>query len=92
MEDESWSSCESVRDRTSIAGEENTSEVENRTVTSIKRMLIVLSNLHEFHIVATPPPRAAFNASWFIDGNTVPWPRNFPGWWECRAKKTVCAH
>jgi hypothetical protein len=56
-------------------------------------MLTVLWNPRGFDAVAMLPPRATFNASWFIDGNSVPLAEKFfPGWVEWRAKNTGSAH
>jgi hypothetical protein len=52
--------------------DENTPDVENRTVASRRSMLIILWYLHGFHVVTMPPPRVSFNGSWLIDGSLVP--------------------
>jgi hypothetical protein len=54
------------------AGDENTPEVENRTIASTKIMPMVLLNLRSFHFVTMLPPGESFNASCFIDQNLVP--------------------
>jgi hypothetical protein len=55
-------------------------------------MLPVSWNPHQFHIVTKLPPRASFNASWFIDGNRVPLVEKFTpaGWSAERRKLIVC--
>jgi hypothetical protein len=36
------------------------------------------------------PPRTSFNASWFIDGNLVPWVESFlPAGWSAGRRKPV---
>jgi hypothetical protein len=54
--EESWFYYEYIRDGIWTAQDENTPEVENRTVAPRKSMLIVLWNLHEFHVVTILPP------------------------------------
>jgi transposase len=47
---EGWFYCEYVRDRIWIARDENTLEVENRSIAFTKTMLMVLWNSHGFHV------------------------------------------
>jgi hypothetical protein len=54
--DDSWFYYEYVRDRIRTARDENTPEVENRTIASTKTMLTVLWNPHGFYIVTMLPP------------------------------------
>jgi histone-lysine N-methyltransferase SETMAR len=88
--DESWFYHEYVRDRIWTARDENTPEVENRTVASRKSMLTVLWNPHGFHVVTMLPPRASFTAPWLIDGNLVPLlDKFFPTGWSPGQRKLV---
>jgi hypothetical protein len=48
--DESWFYYEYVRDRIWTAWDENTPEVENRTIASTKIILTILWNPHGFHV------------------------------------------
>jgi hypothetical protein len=75
--DERWFYYEYVRDRIWTAGDENTSEVENRTTASMTTILTVLWNPHSFPVVNMLPPGESFNASWFIDQNLVPLVKTF---------------
>jgi hypothetical protein len=88
--DESWFYCGYVRDRIWTARDENTHEVENRTITSKKRMLTVLRNPHDFRVVTMLPPGESFNASWFINQNLVPLVQSFfPSGWRPMQKRWI---
>jgi hypothetical protein len=60
--DERWFHYEYVWDRIWTARDENTPEVGNRTIASMKTLLIVLWNPHGFHVVTMLPPGESFNA------------------------------
>jgi histone-lysine N-methyltransferase SETMAR len=75
--DESWFYYECLRDRIWTARDENTPEVENKTIASTKTILTFLWNPHGFHVAIRLPPGDSFNASWFIDQNLVPLVQGF---------------
>jgi hypothetical protein len=80
---ESGFDCQYVRDQIWTPRDENTPEVENRTVMSSKSLLIVLCNPYGFHVIAMLPSTASFNTSWFMDENLIPLVEKFfPAEWS----------
>jgi hypothetical protein len=61
--DETWFYYEYVRDLIWTARDENTPEVENRTIASTKTMLKGPWNPHSFNIAFMLPPGELFDAS-----------------------------
>jgi hypothetical protein len=59
------------------ARDENTPEVENRIIASMKILLTVLWNPHGIHVVTILSLGESFNASWFTDQNLVPLVQSF---------------
>jgi hypothetical protein len=67
------------------ARDENTPQVENRTIASTKTTLTILWNPHGFHVVIMLAAGESFKASWFIDQNLIPLvKRFFPSDWSPR--------
>jgi hypothetical protein len=82
--------CEYVRDRIRTTGDENTHEVENRTIASRKSMLAILWNPDESYCVTMLSPRASFNTAWFTNGNSVRLLEKFiPAGWNAGRGKLV---
>jgi hypothetical protein len=85
--EESWFYYEYVRDRIWTARDENTPDVENRTIASTKTTLTVRWNPHGFRVVTVLPPGESFNVLWFIDQNLVPLVQFLSIWLESNAKE-----
>jgi hypothetical protein len=70
MGDESRFSSEYVRDQIWTARDENARDIKTRIVVS-RKIDWFFYEFHMFHDVIMPPPKASFNAPWFVDGNLV---------------------
>jgi hypothetical protein len=86
--DKSWFYYEYVRDRIWTAWDEHTHEVEDGIRALRKSALTALWDLHSFHIVTMPPPRASFNGSRFFDRDLIPLlEKLFPAGWSAGRRK-----